>query len=52
MCIRDSNRIEDPSDALFQYGTVDVLETGDYDTDSVRWGEVQELAGRMSVRCV
>lgn len=43
------NRIEDPSEALFQYGTVDVLETGDYDTDSVRWGEVQELAGRMSV---
>ena len=23
------NRIEDPSEALFQYGTVDVLETGD-----------------------
>ena len=43
------NRIEDPSEALFQYGTVDVLETGDCDTDSVRWGEVQELAGRMSV---
>ncbi|MCD7990842.1 MAG: 4-hydroxythreonine-4-phosphate dehydrogenase PdxA [Clostridia bacterium] len=43
------NRIGEPSEALFQYGTVDVLETGDYDTDSIQWGEVQELAGRMSV---
>ena len=25
------------------------METGDYDTDSIVWGEVQELAGRMSV---
>lgn len=43
------NKISDPAEAKYEYGTVDVLETGDYDTDSIVWGEVQELAGRMSV---
>jgi len=43
------NKITDPSEAKYEYGTVDVLETGDYDTDSIVWGEVQELAGQMSV---
>ena len=28
------NKIEDPSEAKYEFGTVDVLETGDYDTDS------------------
>lgn len=43
------NKINDPSEAKYEFGTADVLETGDYDTDSIVWGEVQELAGRMSV---
>lgn len=41
--------IQDPSEAEYRLGTVDVLETGAYDTGSVKWGEVQALAGRMSV---
>lgn len=41
--------ISKPSEALYEYGTVDILETGEYDTDSIVWGEVQETAGRMSV---
>ena len=43
------NKISSPEEAKYEYGVVDVLETGDYDTDSVKWGEVQELAGRMAV---
>lgn len=43
------NKITDPSEAKYEYGVADVLETGDYDTDSIVWGEVQELAGRMSI---
>lgn len=40
-------KIDDPAEARYEYGTLDVLETGDYDTDSIRWGEVQALAGQM-----
>ena len=43
------NKIEDPSEAKYEYGTVDVIETGDYDTDSIKWGEVQALAGQMAI---
>ena len=42
-------KIANPEDALFELGTVDVLETGSYDTDSIVWGEVQTLAGKMSI---
>lgn len=41
--------ISRPEEALYEYGIIDVLETGTYDTDSIVWGEVQETAGRMSV---
>lgn len=43
------HKINDPSEASYEYGIIDVLETGTYDTDSLVWGKVQELAGRMSV---
>lgn len=43
------NKIEDPSEAKYEFGTVDIIETGDYDTDSIEWGKVQALAGRMAV---
>ncbi|MCD8335257.1 MAG: 4-hydroxythreonine-4-phosphate dehydrogenase PdxA [Clostridiales bacterium] len=41
--------ISDPSEALYEFGTCDILETGDYDTDSLEWGKVQKLAGQMAV---
>ena len=41
--------IQDPSEALYEYGTVDILETGSYDTDSIQWGMEQKEAGRMAV---
>jgi 4-hydroxythreonine-4-phosphate dehydrogenase len=40
--------IEEPGDAKFEIGKIDVIETGKYDEESIRWGEVQQLAGRMS----
>lgn len=43
------HKINDPSEANYEYGVIGVLETGIYDTDSLVWGEVQELAGKMSV---
>lgn len=43
------NDISDPSEAKYEFGTVDILETGDYDTDSIKWGEVQALAGQMAI---
>ena len=38
------NKISDPSEAKYEYGVVDILETGDYDTDSIEWGKEQKLA--------
>ncbi len=43
------NKISDPSEGKYIHGVVDVLETGDYDCDSIVFGEIQELAGKMSV---
>lgn len=43
------HKITDPSEAKYELGIVDILETGDYDTDSIVWGEVQALAGQMSI---
>ncbi|MFA9466123.1 MAG: 4-hydroxythreonine-4-phosphate dehydrogenase PdxA [Velocimicrobium sp.] len=43
------NKILNPSEAKYVLGTIDVIETGDYDTDSIVWGEVQALAGQMSI---
>ncbi len=41
-------KINEPEEANFEYGTIEVIETGDYDTDSIKWGEIQALAGQMS----
>ena len=43
------NKIEDPEQAKYEYGTIDIMESGDYDTDSIEWGKVQKLAGQMAV---
>lgn len=42
-------KIKEPSEAKYEYGVVDVLETGEYDTASIKWGEVQALAGQMAI---
>ena len=43
------NLISDPSEAKYEFGTVDILETGDYDTDSIEWGKEQALADQMAI---
>lgn len=43
------NKITHPEEALYRWGTIDVMETGDYDCDSIEWGKVQQLAGKMSL---
>lgn len=43
------NRITGPEEAKYECGTVDIMETGKYDTDSLVWGEVQKEAGQMAV---
>lgn len=43
------NKIEAPSEGIYEHGTIDVLETGNYDCDSIKFGEIQQLAGQMSV---
>lgn len=42
------NKISKPSEGKFEFGTIDVLETGPYDCNSIEWGKVQKLAGQMS----
>lgn len=41
--------IQDPSEARYEFGTVDILETGDYDAASIEWGKEQRLAGQMAI---
>lgn len=43
------NVITEVKDAIFEYGTIDLLVTGEYDCDSIEYGKVQKLAGQMSV---
>ncbi len=43
------HKISDPAEAKYELGTIDVLETGDYDAASIEWGKVQALAGQMSI---
>jgi len=47
-CDFEINKIASPSEGKFQYGTIDVLETGNYDCSRIKYGEVQKLAGQMS----
>lgn len=47
-CDFEINKINHPSEGKYQYGTIDVLETGDYDCASIEYGKVQKLAGQMA----
>lgn len=43
------NLISDPEEARYEYGIIDLIETGTYDLEAVRWGEVGQVAGQMSL---
>ncbi len=42
------HKIEVPEEVMYRPGTINVMETGAYDTDSLEWGKVQKLAGQMA----
>jgi len=44
--------IKDPGEAEYEYGVVDVLETGDYDISSLEWGKEQKLAGQIAMDAI
>lgn len=46
------NPIYNLSEAKFQPGRTDVLETGEFDAQSIQFGEVQKSAGIMSVKWI
>lgn len=43
------HKISHPREARFRWGTIDVLEPQQYECDSIVWGKVQPLAGKMSL---
>lgn len=43
------NKISEPEEAKYEYGVIDIIETGDYDTDALEWGKEQALAGQMAM---
>jgi 4-hydroxythreonine-4-phosphate dehydrogenase len=42
-------KINEPTEANFEIGTIDIMETGNYETDLIVFGKIQEVAGRMSI---
>lgn len=47
-CDFELNIITDPNEGKYTYGTIDLLETGEYASETIEYGEVQKLAGQMS----
>ncbi|NLM03417.1 MAG: 4-hydroxythreonine-4-phosphate dehydrogenase PdxA [Clostridiales bacterium] len=43
------NKISKPSEGKYEIGTIDIIETGVYDVETLEWGKVQKLGGRMSI---
>ena len=41
--------IDDPSQAKYELGTIDIIETGQYDIEAIRWGEISQAAGQMAM---
>lgn len=42
------HRISEPEEAKYEMGIFDVMETGEYDTNQIQWGEISALAGQMA----
>lgn len=47
-CNYELNVISKPSEGKFKLGIIDIIETGDYDYESIEYGTVQKLAGEMA----
>lgn len=46
------NRIQNPSEARYEFGTVNVVECGEYDLSTLVWGKEQAIAGRMAMDAI
>jgi len=44
--------ISDPSEGAYQYGTIELIETGDYDISQLEWGKEQKLAGQIAIDAI
>lgn len=44
--------ISQPEEAKYETGVIDVIETGDYDLSTLKWGEEQKIAGQISIDAI
>ena len=44
--------IQNPSEARYEFGTVNVVECGEYDLSTLVWGKEQAIAGRMAMDAI
>lgn len=44
--------IKDPEEAKYEYGVIDVLETGEYDISDLVYGKEQKVAGQIAIDAV
>ncbi len=46
------NSMKNPEDAIYKFGIIDVLETGDYEISNLAWGKEQALAGQIAMDAI
>ncbi len=44
--------ITEPEEAEYEFGVINVVETGDYDLTDLKWGEEQALAGQIAMDAI
>ena len=44
--------ISGPKEGTYQHGTVDIVETGEYDLSTLEWGKEQKLAGEIALDAI
>lgn len=47
-----TQRIENPKNAEYKYGVINVVETGEYDVEKLEWGKEQKLAGEIAMDAI
>ena len=43
------HKIENPKDGIYEKGTIDIIEPGKYDLETLVWGKEQALAGQIAI---
>ena len=47
-----TRKITVPKEAEYEYGTINIVETGDYDIEKLEWGKEQALAGQIAMDAI